>query len=60
RLRWYKRALDGLGPGQVLADSLLALDAALVQGRIGTVHRFPGGKSARVAAEGVVFSVEDR
>ncbi len=48
RLRLYKRMLDRLGPGQSLAASLMALDAAWQAGHGGACVQFPGGKSARV------------
>ena len=48
RLRLYKRMLDRLGPGQPLAASLMALDAAWHAGRGGVCVQFPGGKTARV------------
>lgn len=48
RLRLYKYALDGLGPGQPLAAGLMALDAAWRAGHEGALVQFPGGKRARV------------
>jgi tRNA(Ile)-lysidine synthase len=56
RLRLYKAALDRLGPGQALAESLFGLDRAWREGRIGAVVQFPGGKTASVTGSGVVFS----
>ncbi len=55
RLRWYKKALERLGPGQVLASNLLALDRAWQSGRGGATVQFPGGKSAAVRRGGVAF-----
>ncbi|WP_187170375.1 tRNA lysidine(34) synthetase TilS [Salidesulfovibrio onnuriiensis] len=55
RLRMYKRRLDALGPGQVLADSLLKLDFAWVEKRLGAVFQFPGEKIAKVTVNGVLF-----
>ncbi|HML53550.1 MAG TPA: tRNA lysidine(34) synthetase TilS [Solidesulfovibrio magneticus] len=55
RARLYARALDALGPGQALADSLAALEAAYARRDTGRVFQFPGGKTARVAREGLVF-----
>ncbi len=56
RLRLYKQALDGLGPGQALADTLFLLDAAWQENRLGTVFQFPGDKLAAVTREGVRLS----
>ncbi len=55
RLRACKRVLDRLGPGQVLADTLLQLDTALVQGHDGATFQFPGRKVARITSEGIWF-----
>lgn len=55
RLRLYKTILDGLGPGQVLADTLLHLDEAFAAGRLGSVFQFPGRKQATVRSEGLQF-----
>ncbi len=55
RARLYARALDALGPGQALADGLAALEAAYVRRDTGRVFQFPGGKTVRVAREGLVF-----
>lgn len=59
RLRVYKVLLDRLGPGQVLASSLEALERAWTQKRGGTVLQFPGGKAVRLQREGLVFSREE-
>ena len=56
RLRLYKQALDHLGPGQALADSLFQLDAAWQENRLGTVFQFPGDKLASVTRQGIQFS----
>lgn len=56
RLRLYKAALDKLGQGQALADTLFKLDKAWTGKRIGTTFQFPGDKSATIIASGVVFS----
>lgn len=56
RLRLYKAALDRLGPGQPLADTLFGLDRAWQDRRIGATFQFPGEKTATVTGSGVVFS----
>ena len=48
RLRFYRKALSRLGPGQPLLPLLLALDRAWINGGEKTTHRFPGGKTAVV------------
>jgi tRNA(Ile)-lysidine synthase len=53
RLRLYKMELDKLGRGQVLRPSLLRLDQAWEQKKSGALIQFPGGKSARVEADGI-------
>lgn len=58
RLRLYKSALDRLGPGQALADTLFRLDRAWQDGRIGATFQFPGDKTAAVTGSGVVFSAK--
>ncbi|MFH1915207.1 MAG: tRNA lysidine(34) synthetase TilS [Pseudomonadota bacterium] len=58
RLRLYKAALDRLGPGQALADTLFGLDRAWQDRRTGAVFQFPGEKTAVVTGSGVVFSAK--
>jgi tRNA(Ile)-lysidine synthase len=58
RLRLYKSALDGLGPGQALAENLFRLDRAWQEGRIGALIQFPGDKTASITANGLVFSAK--
>lgn len=55
RLRCYRRALAVLGPGQVLGDTLFALDAAVAARATGRAFRFPGGKTALIGREALVF-----
>jgi len=55
RLRLFKAALDRLGPGESRADTIFALEDAYRLGRRGGVFQFPGGKLARITAEGVEF-----
>jgi tRNA(Ile)-lysidine synthase len=56
RQRLYKRCLEVLGPGQVLADNLLRLDRSWREKRVGAKVQFPGGKSATVLARGIAFT----
>ncbi len=58
RLRLFKKILDGLGPGESLAKTLLALETAFAGKRRGTVFQFPGKKTASVTREGVAFQRE--
>lgn len=58
RLRLYKRCLDSLGAGQVLADTLFSLDDAWCAGRNGREFQFPGNKVAKITRKGVVFFVK--
>ena len=55
RLRFYKKTLSRLGPGQPLLAGLLALDRAWLAGGERTTHRFPGGKTAEVDKRGIVW-----
>lgn len=55
RSRLCKRALDSLGPGQALAESLFQLDDAWRENRLGSVFQFPGNKQAQVTREGIFF-----
>lgn len=55
RLRLYKRRLDSLGAGQALADTLLKLETAWQEKRYGAVFQFPGDKTAKITAKGVLF-----
>lgn len=59
RARLFARALEALGPGQALADGLAALEAAYERRDTGRVFQFPGGKTVRVAREGLVFCRDD-
>jgi len=58
RLRLFKECLEGLGPGQPLTEGLLRLERAFLERRHGAVLQFPGGKEARVTAQGVAFACE--
>lgn len=60
RLRLYKSCLDSLGPGQVLADHLFALDDAWVDRRKDIVIQFPGDKTATITRLGIAFAVRTR
>jgi len=55
RLRLYKRAVESLGPGQTLGESLRRLDAAWLARAKGKRLQFPGGKEAVVEQGGVRF-----
>lgn len=55
RLRFYKKTLSHLGPGQPLLAGLLALDRAWLAGGERTSHRFPGGKTAVVDKKSIVW-----
>lgn len=59
RLRLYKSALDKLGPGQVLTDTLLRLDAAFLSGKPATLQ-FPGRKVGRSDSKGIHFGPDPR
>ncbi|QJB58494.1 tRNA lysidine(34) synthetase TilS [Pseudodesulfovibrio sp. zrk46] len=56
RLRMYKAALDSIGKGQALADTLFKLDEAWQENRVGVVFQFPNEKTATITSSGVVFS----
>ncbi len=60
RLRAFKAALDSLGPGQALGDTLLRLDELWAARAFGKALRFPGDKEARLAKKGVRFRGIDR
>lgn len=56
RARLYRRAVNALGPGQALADTLRALDAAFLRRATGRRFQFPGGKTARITRQGITFA----
>jgi len=56
RLRLYKAALDDVGGGQVLAETLFKLDQAWQERRVGAMFQFPGEKTAAIVPSGVLFS----
>ena len=58
RLRMYKTCLANLGPSQALAHTLFKLDEAWEEKRVGAVFQFPGEKTVRITASGVVFSAK--
>jgi tRNA(Ile)-lysidine synthase len=60
RLRLLKAALERLGPGQPLADSLFRLDGLWRQRATGKRLRFPGDKEARITKTGILLQVIDR
>ncbi len=55
RLRFYRKTLSRLGPGQPLLPLLLALDRAWANGGEKTTHRFPGGKTAVVDKKSIFW-----
>lgn len=55
RLRILKRALEILGDGQPLMPNLMALDAAWENKRSGALVQFPGGKTATVQKDAIIF-----
>lgn len=55
RFRFFKYIIDELGPGQALYESIHALNAAFVDKRTGKVFQFPGGKSAELKRNAIVF-----
>ncbi len=55
RLRFYKKVLSGLGPGQPLLPSLLALDRAWLTGGEKSTHHFPGRKTAMVNKKSILW-----
>jgi len=59
RLRLYKRAIETLGPGQPLCETLLRLDRSWQERRSGACFQFPGGKTARITRQGIAFSPPD-
>jgi len=60
RLRLYKSALESLGSGQALSDTLFRLDELWLQNGFGKTLRFPGDKEARLTKAGIVLRVIDR
>ena len=60
RLRLYKAALESLGPGQALSDSLFRLDELWSLRASGKSLRFPGDKEARLSKAGIALQVIDR
>lgn len=56
RLRWYKDILERMGPGQILAHSLFALDQAFIERKNNKTFQFPGPKNAYLTAQGILFS----
>ena len=60
RLRLYKEAVELLGPGQALAESLFQLDRLVMDKKTGSLIQFPGDKQARVESERVHFALFQR
>ncbi len=57
RLRWYRDILNRLGQEQTRAVSLLSLERAWIQQSIGKTFQFPGRKTAKIQAGGIVFQL---
>lgn len=57
RLRLYKKILNKLGKGQVLADNLFKLDRIFTQKQTGKTVQFPGGKTATLCKKGIIFKL---
>jgi tRNA(Ile)-lysidine synthase len=55
RLRWYKDALERIGPGQVLSSNLFRLDEAWQSGDAAKRIQFPGAKEAEVDRRGITI-----
>ncbi len=55
RLRLYKKILNDLGKGQVLAGNLFKLDRIFTQKQSGKTVQFPGGKTATLCKKGIIF-----
>lgn len=55
RLRAYKHILDTLGPGQVLAETLLKLDTAWTNKKGKSLFQFSHGKTAQIDKQSIVF-----
>jgi tRNA(Ile)-lysidine synthase len=60
RMRFMKKVLDALGPGQARADTLLALENAWRQGEGRKTLRFPGHKSAVIHKGGILCRLETK
>lgn len=60
RLRLYKKLLDELGTGQVLARTLFDMDAGIMDPHNAKplLYQFPGGKAVRFVSGRVIFSHE--
>jgi tRNA(Ile)-lysidine synthase len=55
RLRMFKQSLELFGKGQPLLENLLKLERTWSQGGVGKIFQFPGGKTAEILREGIVF-----
>jgi tRNA(Ile)-lysidine synthase len=60
RLRACKRALERIGPGQPLADSLRVLDQAVMSGQGGKTVQFPGAKTVGIGRGMIRFHPANR
>ncbi len=55
RLRWYKKVLGSLGPGQALVENIFKLDELWKNKKTGARVQFPGEKEAVIRREGIEF-----
>ncbi len=55
RLRMFKQSLELFGKGQPLLENLLKLERTWNRGGVGKVFQFPGGKTAEIIREGILF-----
>jgi len=55
RLRWYKKVIGGLGPGQVLMKNIFKLDELWENKKTGARVQFPGHKEAVIQRKGIEF-----
>ncbi|MDY0275778.1 MAG: tRNA lysidine(34) synthetase TilS [Desulfomicrobium sp.] len=60
RLRLFKRALDTLGPGQVLADQLFLVEQCWQDQAWGKTIQFSGHKICRIEQKGITISPKNR
>lgn len=60
RIRLYKKMLDSLGAGQVLASTLLELDKAVENAPLpkNVIFQFPAKKTVTIAGKELIFAVQ--
>ncbi len=57
RLRWYKKTLENLGPGQALVQNIFKLDELWKKKKTGSRVQFPGNKEGVISREGIEFGL---